>query len=618
MRVRLQPSGSRTTNRRVAWAVAGIVVIGVAIGAVAGFRMLRVAADLRHARTLTTSAGNKIESGELASARADLRQAEQLLIRSNSDLYNRPELDAVGWVPGIRENLDSLRYTVGLALQMVSGGDRILTLSKPLENAQGKLDVPLRAGAIPLATVTGLQREVTALAQALPGQSERPTSRRLIGEIGDAQQKVFAEAVRRRAQLAAVSRGLTLLNEMAGGNGPRRYLIAVANTAEMRGSGGMILSYGVLEGSNGTFTLPSFGNIDELFIDPGIDVSGVPVSADEAQRWTGLEPNRLWRNANLVPDINVVGPRLLKMYSIATRQQADGVIQIDANGLAAILRGIGPVAVDGLGEVNADNVVDLTLNRAYTLFPNRDQRQEVLGDVAKVVFQRLVQGNYSSLRPLGEALLRSASERHVILWSSHSDAESPAAFFHADGALPPPDEQDSFMLTVQNFAHNKLDYYLDTSVTVTGAREPGVPGSEQVKVTLTNTAPAGTVNPIYVFGDGQTGVPPGTYGGIGSLYVPNGTKLASSSAADATLLAEDKRTVIGWQVQLAPGESLTYSFELTLPPRRAGGWSVALAPVPRVRPTLWSLDVSSGPGQRARFDGRLLTPVTIKSSATQG
>ena len=585
--------------------------MAVALGALAGLRLLRIANDLKHARTLIETAGPKIENGDIAGARADLQDAQKLLVSSNSSLYNHPEIDAIAWLPVIHENVDALRDTVSLALELVSGGNRILTVAQPLEDTNGRLEVPLKSGAIPLATVHALQGEVTALAQALPGSSERPSSARLVGSVRDAQTKVFNEAVRRRAQLGAVARGLTLLNEMAGGNGDRRFLIAVANTAEMRGTGGMILSYGVLEGANGDFALPAFGKIDELFLDKPVDPSLLTVPADEATRWSGLEPDRLWRNANLMPDLSVAGPRLAAMYQSATGLPVDGVIQIDAEGLAAILKGIGPVDVEGIGQVTADNVVDLTLNQAYTLFPNRDQRQEVLGDVAEVVFRRLVDGEYSSLRPLGEALLKSANERHVELWSPNVSASQPASFFKADGAIPSPTAGDSLLFTVQNFGHNKLDYYVDTSVSVSGSHVAGQVGTATVQVTIANTAPAGVLTPEYVFGDGNGGVERGTYFGVASIYVPDGTSLKSSDAEGAALTTEDGRGVIGWQVRLAGATSQTFTFQIQLAPRPPGPYTFALAPLPRVRPTVWNVDMDAGNGVRAQFSGPLEVATTV-------
>src|SRR5213079_1022515 len=85
-----------------------------------------------------------------------------------------------------------------------------------------------------------------------------------VGPIASLQRKVYNEAIQRRQQFSSATRGVDLLAEISGANGPRRYLLAVANAAEMRGTGGMVLSYGVLSSAAGRLTLDRFGPIDEI------------------------------------------------------------------------------------------------------------------------------------------------------------------------------------------------------------------------------------------------------------------------------------------------------------------------------------------------------------------
>src|SRR5437763_1179106 len=87
------------------------------------------------------------------------------------------------------------------------------------------------------------------------------------------------------------------------------------------------------------------------------------------------------------------------------------------------LRGVGPVNVPDLGEVNAHNAVALTLNEAYTRFPDRPVRQEYLGQVAEAAFRRLTTGDYPSLKGLAHSLGDAVAHRNVVFWSSHPAGE---------------------------------------------------------------------------------------------------------------------------------------------------------------------------------------------------
>ena len=582
------------------WALA-VVVAGLAVaGALAAVTLGRIARDLRQARDLVTASGQAVEQGRLAESQAGLRAARDLLVRSNSRLHTSPWIELIEWAPVASQNIESLRLSTATALTLVAGGDSILTAAAPLQDDTGHLQVPLRAGAIPLEAVDATRREVADVAGALPGRNEKPPASLLFGPVSDLQTTVFLEAVERRAQLDAVARGLRLVGELSGGNGDRRYLIAVANTAEMRGAGGMILSYGILESSGGDFSLGEFGPIDDIPLSEPVPPESLGLPQDFLTRWSGLDPTGQWRNSNLTPDFTFVAPLMEAMFVKATGLPVDGVIQIDPAGLAAILQGTGPVQVEGVGQITAENVVAFTLNEAYTLFPDRDTRQDVLGDVAEEVFRVLLDGRYESLRPLGEALAGAAAERHVQFHSSHRVAQDQARFFGASGSLPPADVADYAALTIQNFSGNKLDYYVDSSLALTGVRPAGALGQVKATVTIRNAAPLG-VDSVYIFGPFNEDLEAGVERALVSLYLPTGVDLVDSSGSPTrsrpTLTTEAGRTVVTYTVDVAAGDTSTVELDLVFPPRPEGRYVLSFVPVPRVRPTHVSVDLDLGKGR---------------------
>jgi len=608
---RARPARRWYRRKAVLWAAGSVFAILVVLGAFAAVRLVRVARDLRDARHLLDSAGQHIENGDLAAARDELARSQQLLTRSNSQLYNSPSLEILGLLPVVHQNLASLRDGVGLALRMTDGGSNILAITKPLESPSGKLEVPFDHGTIPLAAVHDAQAATDQLAAVLPQQGVRPHDSFVIGPIADAQRELYEQAGMRRAQLDSVSHGLSLLAGLSGEAGPKRYLIAVANPAEMRGAGGMVLSYGILESNKGTFTLGEFGKIDDLFLDTAVDPASLHLPADYLARWGNLEPTRLWRNATVHPDFAFDAPILEAMFTAKTQLPVDGVIQIDPVGLAAILTGTGPVTVEGLGEVNAGNVVDLTINRAYIDFPNRDQRQELLGDVARAAFDKLINGKLDSMRTLGDAVFKASQGRHILFHSVDAGLEAETRYFGATGELPAPG-QDYALLAVQNFGQNKLDYYLDTSVQLAGRRPEKAPGELTATITITNTAPANGRS-AYVFGETD----PGVYRGVVSLYLPDGTTLNGAggdpTASPAIATADGGRTAVSFDVEIPPGEQRTVTLRLALVPRPAGDYQFELVPIGRVRPTVFAVDIETGRGRVTRDASPLTSTVFLRS-----
>ena len=592
-------------------ALAGLLAgLALCVIAVAGaWRMSRVSHALSQAVSTLKRVDPHLRAGDIGAADADLQAAESDLVRANGTLRSSPELSAADVVPVLHQNVAALRRSVDLALRLVDGGRRILAAAQPLRQPDGKFLVSLKSGKVPLDTIRALNQELSSIAFDLPDPSEVGNNHWLLGKVASLKNQVYAEAIRRREQFTSASTALSLLDEMAGGNGPRRYLLAVANIAEMRGSGGMILSYGVLSSDDGHFSLDKFGPIDDLKLD-GPAPAQPP--ADVVARLGALEPNQLWRNANLPLNFKVVAPVLESMYTKATGLPVDGVVQIDSVGLGAILRGTGPVDVAGLGSVNADNVVGLTLNDAYTRFPSRPVRQEYLESVARATFEHLVTGDFSNLTPLADALRSAVTGRHVLLHSSKPDATRSAEALGADGSVPPVDA-DWGSLTVQNFSANKLDYYLDTSVRLTGRRVPGQLGNVKAEIHLSNTAPVDG-KPQYVFGPFDASYTAGEYRGLVTLYVPAGTFVRSSSGTDPStppvVSTEDGQTLVAFPITVPAATAKTVALDLVIPPVPSPTPRFEFLPAPRVRPTTATIALDEG-STVLRMDGPLLGPAVL-------
>ncbi|MDQ2754762.1 MAG: DUF4012 domain-containing protein, partial [Actinomycetota bacterium] len=240
-----------------------IVVVG-AVSAIGVFHALRLEKKLNNLSAQLQVAQNDAEDGQIAAARQQIATVETSLAAVNSSLYTSPDFSVLDMVPVARQNLSTVRDAVRVALQLVGGGEQIFNAAAPFEGANGHLDVALNGGQIPIASLQTIQGVLSSVLTELPASPPPSSSRLVIGRVRAAQQRVYTEAVKRRNQLTSVSESLNLINEIAGGNGDRRYLIAVGNSAEMRGAGGMILSYGVLDSTKGKITLSHFGPIDEL------------------------------------------------------------------------------------------------------------------------------------------------------------------------------------------------------------------------------------------------------------------------------------------------------------------------------------------------------------------
>lgn len=617
MRRRSEPTRIRRPSARSLTIGLIVALLAVTVGG-AAVRVADAVDILRSAEADIETASEMLKDGRLGPARDRLVAAEAALTEVSETLHTAPELTALGLLPVVSQNLTSIRESIRVATTVVHGGRLILATADDLQGPDGSLEVAVDEGQVDVDTLQAARVHIDDLYVQLTVDAQRSASPLLFPATRELRDAVFDEADEQRIALDRLQRGLTILDELLGVTRPARTLLAVANTAEMRGAGGMMLNYGVLDGQGGGADLVEFGRVEELQVNVPVEPDSVGLPEDFTARWDGFDPTREWRNATLSGDFTLTAPALLAMYQRASGVGADGVIQVDPQALAAILSVVGPVVVDEVGIVDAGNVVDLVLNEAYRLFPGVEERSDVLGDVAEAAFTALTEGDYPSVRDLASALVDAVDGRHLMMYSADGSVRSAVGYYGADGALPPPDAGDYLHLTAQNLSGNKLDYYVDTDVEFTGTREVGAVGEVAITIRVINDAPVGETDPPYIFGPFDGDQTAGVYRSAVSLYLPTGATLLEATGtgfrADPTARTENGRPLVGYRIDVPAGGEHVTELRLRLPPRDDADYRLDLIPSPRVRPTTVSVDLDLGEGAAARSDVVLDVPYAVGPS----
>lgn len=560
-----------------------VVVVGALVGAV---HALRVEHRLQGLNQTVRVVEADIQGRQIGAARAQLTHLQGELGAVNSSLYDSPDFRLLAVLPVARQNLEAVRSSVHLALTVIGGGQRLIDATSPLQTPDGRLNLSFRRGQLPTAAMKTVAAAAQAVADTLPSSPRPPGGSLVLGRVRSGQDKVWSEAVRSRSALSSLAQLLQVANEVSGGNGPRKYLIAVANPAEMRGAGGMILNYGVLKGNDGRISLGRFGSTVDLMLKKPAREN---FPADFLRQFGGLKPNQYFQEATIMSDFTVDAPVIESMFAQATGQRVDGVIQVDPYVLAAILAGTGPVANPVGGLITAANVVPFTLNTAYLEFPQRSERKSFLSDVAHETFDHLTTSHNLDLRSLARALGIVAKTRHLLMYSNDRAIQGSIHGLHVAGGLPGPGN-DFAQLTVQNFGADKLDFYLLSGLAITGTRPSnGHAGRVTATIALQNTSPASSQSQ-YVFGPGPNkGYPPGEYLGQVVLFLPPGTRLLSArgafSAGPPSVGSANGVRTVTFPVYVPAKTGSVLTLHLDLPPRTPGPEHFEIVPTPRVHPT---------------------------------
>jgi hypothetical protein len=419
---------------------------------------------------------------------------------------------------------------------------------------------PLAASRRSLELVRDSLARTEARVRALPASF-------VLGPVGSARRALLAQLEPLRASASNAALAARLGPPMLGANGTRRYFLAILNNAEMRGSGGLLGAYAILEATGGRLTLRELGTNGDLR--DTYPVPAVPMPADFVARYRRFGSDSFWVNANMSPHF----PDAARVWTALWAkghggERLDGAIAVDPVALAGILRVAGPATLPGGEVVTAGNVVALTESEAYARFAKDNRaRDRYLLTVARAAYDRLVASRATS--PLLAALGAAAGGRHVQVASTHPDEEALLAATPLAGVLPESGGAPYLEVLTQNAAGNKLDYHLRRVVTYTRV----APGSSTVEVRLRNAAPPGL--PPYVTNrldqPGLRAPVPGQQRVYVSVYGSAGAGLESATLNGAAFAMESElergHPVFSAFVDVDPGRELVLLLTLRDPGR---------------------------------------------------
>jgi hypothetical protein len=266
---------------------------------------------------------------------------------------------------------------------------------------------------------------------------------------------------------------LTLvLPEIAGFNGPRRYLILAQNEDELRPTGGFISGAGYLELEDGKITDLEFSdaNIVDAWEVPGM-VGGSLVKPYDTppaplQEFMLLDLF-LFRDANFWPDFAISGQKAMDLYAYG-RDLAplDGAIGIDQQFLQRLLDGLGPVTLPDTGEVVTSSNIITSLQEAWTLQEGVSERKAFMGPFALAI-QNRIQAGFDNVDPLYllHQLNQSLDQKDLQIYSQDPETAAILAANNWDGRLRESDSGDVLMIVDTSMGYNKANFLVDRTAT---------------------------------------------------------------------------------------------------------------------------------------------------------
>jgi hypothetical protein len=340
---------------------------------------------------------------------------------------------------------------------------------------------------------------------------------------------------------------------------PLKYLVAIQNSAEARGTGGILGAYALIEFHKGSVKVIKTGSNEPLY---GTSLQKIPVDVtDEFLRLYGNNP-AIIQNSNLSPHFPYGAEIWLGLWKEEFGEDLDGVIAVDPTALSYVLKSTGPITLASGEQLTSSNVVAQTLKVAYKRYENDNKaRKQHLVNIMNAVVAKLNSGAYSKLR-MAQALRDGIIANRILVYSVDKEVQAKLSKVRLGGFMST-NKNNEFRAVIQNIDASKLDYYLDRSVAIESQSCERV-RETQVKVRVTNTLKTAEGLSAYVLTRADKGKPsnlvPGSHRFKVFIYGPVGAKLDTVARENriANLggaSTERERPIYIADVDLKPGES---------------------------------------------------------------
>jgi Protein of unknown function (DUF4012) len=507
--------------------------------------------DLTTARAVLSRAGG-FESGKLKERLRLVDQAQRYTLSAEQRLSGWP-LRQLAWLPLVGRDVRVARAVASSATGTARATRSVVTALQPLQDR-----APTRASIVKAADA------LLALHGTLESDLERVRAARPLVTAGS-RDKYLEAAGSASAAANRAGQGLKLASALYGPPGSARWFLAFQNPAELRGTGGLIGEYGILESSPSG---PKLVKVEHYEVLNRRTDQGVPLAKEVADRYERYAIGRDWSAVNIPPDMPTVGGLISELYEQTTGDRIDGVIAADPFAVAEILKVNGPIQAGGVW-MDADSVAEETLVRAYVRYEaNNDARRQFLDEVARASFEAFHRALASKPIDLIRNLGAAARGRHVQVYVADPVGQRIITELGLSGSAVAPTTGDYLMPVGINAGGNKLDAFLRRTVRWRVRLNEEGAAEATAAFSLHNNGPASGL-PRYIIGPYDSDFRAGQNEHIATLYVASGYGFSKASLDGQPVGAEAQADFGGLaltqQVGVQAKSTATLGYQLARP-----------------------------------------------------
>ena len=277
----------------------------------------------------------------------------------------------------------------------------------------------------------------------------------------------------------------TMVQEVFGGQGLRRYLLIFQNPAELRPTGGFMGSFALLDIKDGEIVkidIPAGGTYDlqgqlSEYVEPPTPL---------------LLSNKRWefQDANWFPDFPASANKILWFYRHSRNLTADGVIAINASVLTRLLSITGPVAEEGRSVViNKDNAL-ATIQNIVEYGPEKkdNKPKQILSDLAPLFIDNFKKMKAQEILPMLTNLQEALQQKEIQSYFTDENTENTIKEFGWSGEiLNTNPDQDYLFVVNTNIQGQKSDAKIKQTISHQAVVQPDGTILDSVVITREHT-----------------------------------------------------------------------------------------------------------------------------------
>ncbi len=330
----------------------------------------------------------------------------------------------------------------------------------------------------------------------------------------------------------------------------RRFLLLLQNNMELRPGGGFLGQYAIIKLKNGEV-------ISSYFEDANLLDQRITTKVAPPYPFTRMMQIKKWkfRDSNFSPDFPTNAEKAKYFYRLAGGNSSfDGVISVNSDVLASVLKITGPITVDG-NVFNGDNVVmklQEVVEKAYIMDPELDtqNRKAIMKQITNILVEKLF--SLGNVTKIAEMIHAETKNKNIMFNFTDPKLQSLVESVFWDGKVAETWSSDYLMMVDANMGSLKSDYYIKRSV--------------DYNIDLTQDKPVASLSIKYShtapYGDWRTS----DYHSYLRVYVPKGANLLERKMVSYPNIQEEfGKTYFGFIVHTIIGKETDAFIKYELP-----------------------------------------------------